>query len=98
MADNPDRPTLADFSQTVHLGPTADQLTFISSLADWLDLRPDEVVEIAIDLIPRADMERRTITLVTDLKISEASELIEDLKSRREIILAERRAYGRSRR
>ncbi len=100
---NPDlTPSLSDFSDITPLGPTADQLQFIANLTDWLDLTGQEVLDAAIDLIPKSDMvyangrERRVDSLV-DLRVSEASELIEELKSRKQATLANRRAYGRGR-
>jgi len=71
-------------------------------LADWLDISSQEVLDAAIDLIPKSDMvypngRTRRVDSLSDLRVSEASELIEELKSRKVATLNNRRANGRGR-
>jgi hypothetical protein len=84
--------TLDDFSDPSPAGSTPRQHQFIADLLDWLDLSLADAIDLAVELISQKDMEGRgEIKCLGDLTAAEASELIEELKARKQVELANRR-------
>lgn len=85
----------ADPPQSPSGGSTPRQHEFILQLLDWLDLTREDAIDLAIELIPMSGMDGgREIRALGDLTVGEASELIEELKSRKQVELGNRRKGG----
>lgn len=76
-------------------GPTGEQLVQINLLADWLDLSTKEVLEMAIDGIPKDRMEGRVVHGLQAITAEEAEELVEELRARKAAVLNSRKSSVR---
>jgi hypothetical protein len=84
--------TLDDFSDPSPAGSTPRQHEFITDLIDWLDLSLGDAIDLAVELIPMSAMNGREIRGLGDLTSEEASELIDELKARKQEELKNRRS------